>query len=116
VSARAQNRALALAGAVALALVVLGCLPWERAGTPWRPHAPEREQLARAHWDDDLIARGREFRSNGYELFFLRRGARGLAIVIALALGAHLLLRRLPLRARSGRPRSRWSRASSCWT
>lgn len=87
---------LSAAGGLAVALLLLGLLPWGRSGTPWRPRQPAREQLARAHWDEETIARGREFRSRGYRYYFLGKGTVGLVLVAALAFGWHLGLRRLP--------------------
>ncbi|MFN0152197.1 MAG: M48 family metallopeptidase [bacterium] len=91
-----MDRMTWLCGALALGLVVLGVLPWERAGSPWRPPHAEREAAARAHWDDDLIARGREYRSNGYALYFLRKGIVGLLLVATVAFGWSRALRRVP--------------------
>lgn len=91
-----MNRMLWACAALALGLIVLGVLPWERAGSPWRPPHAEREAAARAHWDDELIARGREYRSNGYALYFLRKGTVGLLLVATVAFGWSRVLRRVP--------------------
>ncbi len=91
-----MNRMLWACAALALGLVVLGFVPWERAGSPWRPPHADRDAAARAHWDDELIARGREYRSNGYALYFLRKGVVGLLLVATVALGWSRALRRVP--------------------
>jgi Zn-dependent protease with chaperone function len=95
---------IAIATAMSAFCLTSGFLPWNREGTPWRPADPAREAAARAHWDEELIARGREFRSKGYSLFFLREGMQGALLVAAVALGAHRMWRRLPLAGTIGAP------------
>lgn len=85
-----------LASAMALGCLLLGLLPWSRVGTAWRPARAEMEELARGHWDEETISRGREFRSNGYRLFFLRRSVVALLLVGTLVFGAHHGLRLFP--------------------
>lgn len=87
---------LAAAGVLALLLLGLGALPWDRPGTPWRPANVVAEQEARRHWDADLVERGRDFRSLGYQRALLRKGTIGLLLVLALGLGVHRALRHLP--------------------
>ena len=95
---------MAVAAAISAFCLASGLLPWAREGTPWRPPAPALEAAARAHWDEHTIERGREFRSKGYSLFFLREGTQGVILVALVALGAHRFLRRLPFQGTIGAP------------
>jgi STE24 endopeptidase len=97
VTAVATQRALvAIAGVMSALCLACGWLPWGREGTAWRPADSSREAAARAHWDEPTIARGRDFRSNGYSLFFLREGVQGALLIAAVAFGAHRMLRCVP--------------------
>jgi STE24 endopeptidase len=91
-----ESIALALLALLALAFVGLGLLPWARTGTPWRPARPALEEAALRHWDAAQVEKGREYRSSGYGRWFLRKGVVGLFLILVVATGAHLVLRRLP--------------------
>lgn len=82
---------LLICGLLALALFALGFAPWSRPGPPLRPAVAPA--AAARHFDTTLLETGREYRSEGYRLYFLRKGLVGLLLVLALAGGAHLRLR-----------------------
>ncbi|MDZ4806266.1 MAG: M48 family metallopeptidase [Candidatus Eisenbacteria bacterium] len=81
---------------LAAAFLILGMLPWSRAGTLWRPSRPALEQRAAANWDGDLIQKGKDYRSNGYGRYFFRKGFIGLLLVLVIVAGWHRYLRLLP--------------------
>ena len=85
---------LVVCGVLALLFLALAFAPWSHPGPPLRPAVLPAAALQ--HFDEAAIARGREFRSHGYGLYFLRKGLVGLLLIGALASGAHLRLRRLP--------------------
>jgi STE24 endopeptidase len=91
-----ESIALAALALLALGLVGLGLLPWARTGTPWRPARPALEAAAARHWDAELVQKGRDYRSSGYGRWFLRKGVVGLLLVLVVATGAHLALRKVP--------------------
>jgi STE24 endopeptidase len=103
-AAPAMRILIAIATGISAFCLASGLLPWSREGTPWRPADPARESAARAHWDEEMMARGREFRSKGYTLFFLREGTQGVLLIAAVLLGAHRMARRLPFAGTIGAP------------
>lgn len=85
---------LVVCGLLALLFLALGFAPWSHPGPPLRPAV--LPVAAQQHFDAATIDKGREFRSHGYGLYFLRKGLVGLLLIGALVSGAHLRLRRLP--------------------